>query len=115
MPDNQHNSSQDPLTALDPAGAGDCGCGGGNPMGSPSSLPSVAELESALAAFRSGGPSGQLGGLSAELELAGGLLSDGLLADGLDMAAGESPAVGLDELVGLVERYPGLKITLSFA
>ena len=99
----------DELTADDDfGGLGDCGCGGSK-LGASGELPSPQVLEAALDDFAA--ESASSGALSAELEFADEVLAD----DDVDLAAlGDAQEVALDDVIALTERYPGLKVTLSF-
>ena len=97
--------------------ASDCGCGGKAAaaadatadLGSIGEPPSIAEIDSALA--------------SAMLEADGGELSLALATLDQDLTAEEEFSFAafeatdlptLDSLIAVAERYPGLKITLSY-
>ena len=89
----------------------DCGCGKGAAqprLEAASDVPSLQELEAALeAAAAEPGVSGD-----AEVDLAA--LDELLASDEFELAAIEAGPPSLDELIRLAERYPGLKVTLSF-
>jgi hypothetical protein len=75
-------------------------------------MPTMGDVETALAALGGDGGSGSADGL--ELELAS--LDDALAAtETFELERVSSPpAIGMEDLLALAERYPGLKITLSF-
>jgi hypothetical protein len=90
-----------------------CGCGEASPSASLGGEPSREELDAAVAAVEAGGAAE--GGIAfeeaGELDLAG-------LEEGLDDLMTTPPAgegkVTLEDLLGLLENYPGLKVTIGF-
>ena len=101
----------------DPQRHDDCGCGGsavnaaaGQDLGE--NLPSLTELDTALDALDMLRGDQEGGANELELALLGRELDD-LEASGPDAAFGER-AVTLEDLVALADRFPGLKVTLSF-
>jgi hypothetical protein len=91
----------------------DCGCGcGGKRAGAlevPAGAPDLQELDALLAEASTASTGSELGAL--DLAALDGLLAT---AEDLELEAAAAPAPELDDLVKLAERYPGLKITLSF-
>src|SRR5690348_6327394 len=81
-----------------------------DPLAGP--MPTVSDVEAALAEL--GGAAVTAAPESLELEFAA--LDDALSSiDAFELERASSlPAVGLEDLLALAERYPGLKVTLSF-
>lgn len=100
-----------------PKPKGDCGCGGGKaggafPFGTSASPPAAVQLERELAALMRGGTESRADALEfAALDLED---VDTGLADELGLGRDADDAPDLAELLALLERYPGLKITLSY-
>ncbi|GEM_PF-2945753 len=91
-----------------------CGCGkaGAASLGEAGDVPSLEELEAALAGVV---PAGAAEFAEAdELTVAG--LDEALSAveDGDLLTEGQEQTVTLEDFVNLAEKYPGLKVTLSF-
>jgi hypothetical protein len=100
---------------LEPAAAGGaaspCGCGGSGASGAAGGAADADLLTSLDAALASLEGAGGLGFESGELEIAAldAALDQAEMLDPFAEAGG-----GLEEMVALLERYPGLKVTLSF-
>jgi hypothetical protein len=105
--------SLEPQVTAAGGAASPCGCGGSGAPGAAAGA-SDAELRASLdAALASLEGAGNLGFDSGEMEIAA---LDAALdqAEMLDPFAEAGAGGGLEEMVALLERYPGLKVTLSF-
>lgn len=95
------------LAALENPAKSPCGCGGASAEPAAAGGGLEADLDAALRELGDGG--GELGEVSFD--------DASLLFEADDLLFGDFEAesnVGLDDLVFLAERYPGLKITISF-
>jgi hypothetical protein len=91
----------------------DCGCGcGGKRAGAldvPAGAPDLQELDALLAEASATPPASDISGF--DLDALDGLLAT---AEEVELEAAGGPTPALEDLLKLAERYPGLKITLSF-